>query len=262
MSVTLTQESARPHVAHLQLDFNDLNLLTVDESRKFRDAIEGVPEEVAVLTITADQTGTDEDEIRGLSAGLNLEWAHSLSPRQGQDLLQAFYEMIQAVRALEAVVICSCGEYTLGVAFELAMACEFRIATADARLGLPEVNVGIPAVIHGGLLIRLAGMQTATELIYTGKTVSGNQAAELKLVNRATEPAEYDDVLDQLVEEVATKSPHVLKTQKRVMRRYRSLGLERGMEASIGDIGRCFGTDEQREAMSAFLEDRDPEFDS
>ncbi len=261
MAVTLSREAERPHVAHLRLDCNELNLLTVDEADAVRDEIESVPEEVSVLTIAAEQSEAAVDEIRGLSAGLNLEWAQSLSPHEGHDLLRAFYEMIEAVRDLDAVVVCGCGEYTLGAAFELAMACEFRIATTDAQLGLPEVNVGLPTVIHGGLLIRLAGMGTAAELIYTGKTLSGTQAVERELVNRAVEATEYDDAMDDLVDSLAAKSPQVLRAQKRVMRRFRSLGLERGMEASIGDIGRTFGTAAQRESMAAFLDDREPEFD-
>lgn len=261
MGVTLTQESARPHVAHLTLDFNDLNVLTVDEAGEFRDAVESVPEEVAVLTIASDQTGTPETDVRGLSAGLNLEWAQSLSPHEGQDLLRAFYEMCQAVRDLDAVTVCSCGEYTLGAGFELALSCEFRVATTDARLGLPEVNVGLPTVIHGGLLLRFVGQQTATELIYTGEPITGTEAAELRLVNRAVDATEYDDAMSELVDSIAAKSPQTLRLQKRAMRRFRSLGLERGMEASIADIGRSFGTRDQREAMAAFLADREPEFE-
>jgi enoyl-CoA hydratase len=255
MSIEFTQETERPHVAHLRLDFNELNLLTVAEADELRDSVLAVPEEVAVLTIGAEQPAAGEAEIRGLTGGLNLEWAHSLGPREGQELLETLYETIEAVRELDAVVICSCGSYTLGAGFELAMACEFRVATADASLGLPEVNVGLPTVIHGGLLTRLAGAQTATELIYTGKTISGERAAALELVNRAVDPDDYDDALEQLVSSVADKPPQVLKAQKRVMRRFRSVGLEQGMEASIGDMGRVFGTDTQRDAMGAFLED-------
>ncbi len=260
MSVTLINESNRPHVAHLRIDFNDLNLLTVSEAKTFRDHVLEIPDEVAVLTITADRTDTDPDDVRGLSAGLNLEWANSLGSHEGQDLLDTLYEMIEAVRDLDAVVICGCGSYTLGAGFELAMACEFRVSTNDARLGLPEVHVGLPTVIHGGLLTRLVGVQTANELIYTGKTLSGTRAMELDLVNHAVDSGEYDTTLDELVEKLASKSPRVLQTQKRVMRRFRSVGLERGIHASIGDMGRVFGTDDQREAMDAFLENREPEF--
>lgn len=261
MSVTLTRESERPHVAHLRIDYNDLNLLSVSEAEEIRDALRSVPEEIAVLTVGA-KNAENSDDVRGLSAGLDLEWAHTLDAHEGQALLVAFYEMIEALRDLDAVVVCSCGSYTLGVGFELALACEFRVATEGSRLGLPEVNVGLPTVIHGGLLTRLVGLQTATELIYTGRTLSGEEARELDLVNRAVDPGAYDETLESLVSGLASKSPAALQSQKRVMRRFRSVGLERGMEASIGDIGRVFGTDQQREAMAAFLEDRDPEFES
>ena len=261
MSVTLSQESKRPHVAHIRIDCNRLNLLTVDEAEALASTVRSVPDEVAIVTIGAEQAEADDEEIRGLTAGLNLEWARSLDAREGQQLLETFYEMIETVRDLDAVVVCSCGSYTLGAGFELALACEFRIATEEARLGLPEVNVGLPTVIHGGLLTRFVGTQTASELIYTGRTLSGERAKEMDLVNRAVSPGEYDDAVDALVSELASKSPQVLKSQKRVLRQFRSIGLERGMRSSIGEMGRIFGTDEQREAMAAFLEDRTPEFD-
>lgn len=260
MSVTLTRESDRPHVAHVRLDYNGLNLLTVDEAEELAATVRSVPDDVAVVTIGAEQSETDDGEVRGLTAGLNLEWARSLDAREGQELVETFYEMIESVRDLDAVVVCSCGSYTIGAGFELALACEFRTATADASLGLPEVNVGLPTVIHGGLLTRFVGEQTATELIYTGETISGSRAQEMNLVNRAVSPGAYDDAVEDLVSELASKGPQVLKSQKRVLRQFRSVGLERGMKASIGEMGRIFGTDEQREAMTAFLEDRPPEF--
>ena len=262
MSVRFTRDPERPHVGRLRIDLDELNLLTAERARDLQEHVLDVPDEIAVLTIEADPSEVEADgEIRGLSAGLNLEWARDLGPREGQELLEALYETIEAVRNLDAVVICGCGSYTLGAGLELAMACEFRVATADATLGLPEVNIGLPTVIHGGLLTRLVGHGTANELIYTGETISGKRAVEIGLVNRAAPPAEYDATLEELVSSVASKGSNVLQTQKRVMRRFQSTGLERGIESSIGDMGRVFGTDEQREAMDAFLEDREPNFE-
>lgn len=258
MSVTLSQEPDRAHVAHLRIDANELNLLSLELADELREAIESTPDEVSVLTIAARQP---DDGVRGLTAGLNLEWARDLTPHEGQDLLYAFYDMIQAVRDLEAVTICGCGDYTLGAGFELAMACEFRVATDDARLGLPEVNVGLPTVIHGGLLVRLVGEGVANELIFKGTPIDGARASELGLVTESVAADEYAEAMDDLVEELAAKSPHVMALQKRVMKRFRSNGLESGMHGSIADIGRAFGSRDQREAMAAFLEDREPEFE-
>ncbi|WP_254533833.1 enoyl-CoA hydratase/isomerase family protein [Natrinema gelatinilyticum] len=258
MSVTLTQEPDRPHVAHLRLDANELNLLSLELAHDVRDAIESTPAAVSVLTIAASQP---DNGVRGLTAGLDLEWARDLTPHEGQDLLVAFYDMIQAIRDLEAVTVCGCGTYTLGVGFELAMACEFRVTTDDATLGLPEVNVGLPTVIHGGLLLRLVGEGIANELIYRGDPIDGARASELGIVTDSVAVDEYTDTMDDLVSDLAVKSPHVLTLQKRVMNRFRSNGLESGMAGSIGDIGRAFGSYDQREAMAAFLEDREPEFE-
>lgn len=258
MSVTLSQESDRSHVAHLRIDANELNLLSLALADELRETIESTPDEVSVLTIAAPQP---DDGVRGLTAGLDLEWAQGLTPHEGQDLLNAFYEMIQAIRNLEAVTICGCGEYTLGAGFELAMACEFRVATDDATLGLPEVNVGLPTVIHGGLLVRLVGEGIANELIYKGDPIDGARASELGLVSESVAADEYAETMDDLVEDLAAKSPHVMALQKRVMKRLRSNGLESGMSGSIADIGRAFGSHDQREAMAAFLEDREPEFE-
>ncbi|MFB6311691.1 MAG: enoyl-CoA hydratase/isomerase family protein [Salinirussus sp.] len=257
MSVSLERESDRPHVAHLRLDTGDLNLFDADIAASFRETVHSVPEEISVLTITAPQP---DDGVRGLSAGLNLEYAHDLGPHDGQDLLREFYEMIEAVRDCDAVAVCGCGDYTLGVAFELAAACEFRIATADANLGLPEVDIGLPTVIQGGLVLDLVGRGVANELIYAADILDGERARELGVVTRAPQASNYEETFGSFIDDLAGKSPTVLRSQKRVLRRCRSNGLESGMEASIGDAGRGFGGQAQREGMAAFLEDREPDW--
>lgn len=261
MSVDLTRESDRSHVAHLRIDFDDLNLFTEAAAHELRTAIDSISGDVSVVTIAADRTEGDEDGVRGLTAGLNLEWARDLSPHDGRELLQTLYRTIQSIRELDAVVVCGCGDYAIGAGLELAMACEFRVATEDARLGLPEIDVGLPTVIHGGLLIPLVGLQAATELIYTGETVSGFEAHELGLVNRAVPASAYDETFEDLIDTLAAKSPLVMQLQTQVMRRFRDQGLEAGMAATSSDIARSFGTHDQQEAMDAFLEDREPTFE-
>jgi enoyl-CoA hydratase len=258
MSVTLTQESDRPHVAHLRIDVNELNLLSLERADEIGDAVGSIPDEVSVLTVAARQP---EDGVRGLSAGLDLEWARDRTPHEGQELLRTFYDVIQSVRDVEAVTVCGCGEYALGVGLELAMACEFRIATEEATLGLPEVNVGLPTVVHGGLLVRLVGEGVANELIYRGETIDGARAQALGLVTESVSADAYAGAMDDLVDELAAKSPHVMTLQKRATKRFRSHGLEAGMYGSIADAGRAFGHADQREAMAAFLADREPDFE-
>lgn len=260
MGVRFERDETVGHAGRLVWEFDDLNLLNPDRAVAIRECIEEIPSDIGIVTITADQRES-EPATRGLSAGLDLSQAHSYSPHEGWDLLESFYEMIQSLRDRNIVSICSCGSYTLGVGFELALACDYRFATTDANLGLPEVNVGLPTVIMGGLLLEYVGRQTAKELIYEGRTISGSTAESLGLVNAAVPPDEYASVISEKESVLGAKSPMVLAWQKYVFRQWRSFGLEAGMQQSIGIASRCFGTPDQREAMDAFLTDRDPEFD-
>lgn len=257
MPVDLTPGD-RANVAHLQIDFGELNLVTHEWVRELTDAAHSVPGDVAVVTVGAPPT--PGGNVRGLTAGLDLAAAKEFSAHDGWDLLEGLYEAIGTVRDLDAVTICRCGDYALGAGFELAIACDFRVATPDAALGLPEVNVGLPTVIMGGLLIRHVGEARAKELIYTGEPISGEEAHSMDLVSRVAPAAEYDDTVAELVGEFAAKSPEVLAWQSYVFRHWRSVGLEAGMKHSIGVGSRCFDTADQREAMQAFLENREPDY--
>lgn len=252
MDLTFDRDADRPRVGRLSVDLGELNLLEPDGIARLHGAVLAVPDDVVVLTI-----GPGGD---ALSAGLDLEWAVDRPTDEGWELLSSLFEMIQAVRDLPAVTVCDCGRAALGAGFELALACDFRVATADATLGLPEVRVGLPTVIQGGLLIEHLGLSRAKRLIYLGETIDGDRAADLGLVHAAPAADGYDDGLGDLVDRLAAMSPTALRWQKRTFQRWRSTGLETGIERSIGDGAMCFGTDDQREAMRTFLAGREPAF--
>ena len=257
MSVTVDRDSDVEHVAHLRLDFGDLNLFSPDAIASLRDAVTSVPDDVSVLTIGPDP----DDGVGGLTAGLKLDEVKDLSVSEAREVLTDLYELNQGVRNLDAVTVCRCGDYALGGGLELAMSCDFRVATADAALGLPEIDAGLVTGIQGGLLVRLVGLQAAKEIVYTGEPVSGRRAEELGLVNRAVPPEEYDATVDELVTTLAAKSPRIVQWQSRVFRALRSNGIESGIDHSLETIAACFDTYDQREAMEAFLEKREPEFE-
>ncbi len=246
MDVTFAEDPDRAHVGELTVDFDSLNLLTPERIDRLHRAILEIPDEIAVVTI-GPAGGA-------LSGGLDLSWAVDRSPDEGRAMLASLYAMIQAVRDLEAVTVCDCGTAALGAGFELALGSDFRIARAEAALGLPEVEVGLPTVIQGGLLVRHLGVARAKRLIFLGETLDGERAADLGLVYAAPSADGYDEVRQELVDRLAAKGPTVLKWQKRAFRRWRSNGLEAGMERTIGHGAMCFGTDGQHDAMRAFLD--------
>lgn len=252
MDVSVDRDPDREHVGQLTIGFDEMNLLTPDRIDRIRKAVADVPDEVVILQLSPGG--------KALSAGLDLEWAVDRSTDEGWTMLTGLYEMIQAVRDLEAVTVCGCGQAALGAGFELALACDFRVATNDAVLGLPEVRVGLPTVIQGGLLVRHLGLARAKRLIYLGETITGTEAADLGLVESVSDETGHEAAVSNLIDELAAKSPTALRWQTQAFRHWRSTGLEAGMERSIGDGAMCFGTPDQREAMQAFLDGREPAF--
>lgn len=257
MAVTLDRSDSYDHAATVRIDAGELNLFDTATVEGIRDAVEGVPEDVAIVVIS----GTDDDGVGGLTAGIPLDEVKDLSTTEARRTMRSLHGMMDAVRNLDAVTICGCGEYALGAGLELAMSCDFRVATAEAALGLPEIDVGLVTGIQGGLLVRLVGLQTAKELIYTGDPVSGTEAENIGLVNEAVPDDEYEAALDHVVARLSEKSPIVLRMQKRVFQGLRSNGVEAGIDASLETIAACFDTHDQTEAMEAFLESRDPAFE-
>jgi len=248
----------------MTLDFGRLNLFSPEAIAELRRVGDLVPDDVSVLTVSSGYPAEDgaetADDVPGLSAGLDLTAAKDLSADEARPVIRDLHAAIAGIRDCDAVTVCGCGSYAFGAGLELAMACDVRVATADAALGLPEVDVGLVTGIQGGLLVRLVGLAAAKELIYTGVPVSGAEAADLGLVNEAVPPDEYDAAVDRWVDRLAAKSPHVLRRQKAVFRGWRSEGLERGVEESVAAIADCFDTHDQAEAMAAFLEGREPNF--
>lgn len=252
MPVTLSRDPDRGHVAHLELSAGDLTLLSPTLIRDLRETAADVPEEVAVLTVAGDGNG--------LTGGLALDQVKDCSATEARDVLRDLRGAVRNVRNVDAVTVCGCGGYALGAGLELAMACDFRVAEREAALGLPEVDVGLVTGIQGGLLVRLVGLQVAKEMIYTGEPVSGQDAAELGLVNRAVPADEHDEAVADIVDSLAAKSPLVLRRQKEAFRSWRSVGVERGIDHTMELIAACFDTRDQTEAMEAFLEGREPAF--
>lgn len=251
MGSELTVEAERPHVAHLTFEFGKANLLTRERLNQLRNQLRSVPDDVSVLTVGPVHA---DEELTGLCGGLHLGAVKDMSVSEAREVLDLLHETLRTVRNLDAVTVCDCGTYALGAGLELALACDFRIATQDAILGLPEIDVGLVTGIEGGLLVRLVGLQRAKELIYLGEPVDGLKAVEDGFINRATIPDEHRAAVTETVDRLAEKSPTIMQLQKEVFKQWRSNGLESGMDHSLELIATCFDTDDQREAMEAFLQ--------
>jgi enoyl-CoA hydratase len=168
----------------------------------------------------------------------------------------------EAGRLLETMpkpTIAAINGFALGGGCELALACDIRYAAAAAKLGQPEVNLGIiPGWGGTQRLARVCGLGIAKELIFTGRLVPAEEAERIGLVN-----AVHDPVLDQARETaalLATKSPIALRLMKELANRALGGDHAANLDAEGQAFGELFASDDAREGLTAFVEKREPAF--
>jgi enoyl-CoA hydratase len=156
-------------------------------------------------------------------------------------------------------VIAAISGWALGFGLELAMACDLRIAAAGAKLGQPETKLGIiPGAGGTQRLPALVGLARAKELIFTGESITAEQAHQMGLVNRVVERAQLLEESLKLADLISQTSPQAVKVSKAVINQsFRPSGYELERES----FASCFGTPDQKEGMRAFFEKRRPRFE-
>lgn len=169
-----------------------------------------------------------------------------------------------AVLRIEQVskpTIAALNGFTFGGGLELALACDIRICSRQAKLGQTEINVGIlPGAGGTQRLSRLVGLAKAKELIFTGRVISADEAEKIGLVNQVVEPSELMKVVFAMAEEIAAKSPVTLKVAKQVINQGVTADLATGLALERMGQSFIFGTQDRLEGINAFLEKRKPDF--
>jgi len=168
---------------------------------------------------------------------------------------------LDAIEACPRPVIAAINGYALGGGCQLAMACDIRIASDRARLGQPEINLGIIPGLQGTQrLPRLIGKGKAKELIFTGGMVDAEEACRIGLVNRVVPAAELIPAALEMAGQIAGKSLAALKLAKEAIDNGLEMDSGRAHRYESDLFGLCFSTVDQKEGMGAFLEKRKPQF--
>jgi enoyl-CoA hydratase len=232
---------------------NALNKATIAEVNAAFASLEK-NENVRVIIITgsgekAFVAGADISEFVNFSIEEGAELA-----AQGQELMTDFIEN------LKKPVIAAVNGFALGGGLELAMSCHIRIASENAKMGLPEVTLGvIPG--YGGTqrLPQLVGKGKAMEMIMTAGMVTAEEAKSLGLVNHVVPQAELLEFCNGIAQKIMRNSPHAIsKAIKAVNANFKD-GVD-GYKTEIKAFGHCFGTEDFKEGTEAFLEKRKPSF--
>lgn len=232
---------------------NALNKATIQELHDALAALSADADVRVVIITGAGQkafvAGADISEF----ASFGVEEGRALAA-QGQELLFDFIENFPKP------VIAAVNGYALGGGLELAMACHIRIAANNARLGLPEVTLGlIPG--YGGTqrLAQLVGKGKALEMILSAAMIQADEALAWGLVNKVTSQEELMDEVQALADAMVKNSPSALAAAIRAVNS--GYAYQRpGLNTEIDEFGKCFGTPDFKEGTSAFLEKRKPKF--
>ncbi len=228
---------------------NALNVATIQELHEAFESLDNQPEIRAIILTGAGEkafvAGADISEFANFSVEEGAQLA-----AQGQEILFDFVEN------LKTPVIAAVNGFALGGGLELAMACHFRIASDNAKMGLPEVSLGvIPG--YGGTqrLPQLVGKGRAMEMIMTAGMISADDAYRSGLVNHVTTQAELLDFCNSIAVKIIRNSPVAISLAIKAVNANFKDG-ENGYKTEIKSFGKCFGTEDFKEGTTAFLEKR------
>ena len=232
---------------------NALNAATLDAlDAAFADAAADDGVRVVVLT------GSGQ---KAFVAGADIAEMADLTPTQGRDFSLRGQRMMRRLERMPKPVIAMVNGFALGGGLELAMACHLRIAADSAKVGQPEINLGlIPGFGGTQRLLRLAGRAATLELCLTGAPIDAARALQLGIVNRVVPAAELEVETMKLAGQLADAAPLALRGILDCVNVGGDCAIEEGLQYEAAQFGLVFSTDDMREGTGAFLHKRKPEF--
>ena len=187
--------------------------------------------EIRVLVIA----GQGEKSMIG---GADIKEMAKLDQASAEKFITGLRDLCEAARAFPAPVIARMPGWFLGGGLEFAAACDFRVATHDAKFGMPEVRVGIPSVIHAALLPRLIGWGRARWLVMTAENIDAPTALAWGLIDVVAAEGGLDAAVEKTVAALLECGPEALRAQKALLRQWEELPLKESVDLSIGVFGK------------------------
>jgi enoyl-CoA hydratase len=231
-----------------------LNALDVATLTELRDRLRELAQDDAVRTVIL--TGAGE---KAFIAGADIKYMSGLDVEQAKEWGALGHEAGRLLETMPKPTIAAVNGFALGGGCELALACDIRYAATSAKLGQPEVNLGIiPGWGGTQRLARVCGLGIAKELIFTGRVIDADEASRIGLVNGI-----HDPVLDKARETavvLASKSPIALRLMKDLANRALGGDHAANLEAEGDTFGELFSSKDAKEGLSAFVEKREPVF--
>ncbi|MBF0100953.1 MAG: enoyl-CoA hydratase/isomerase family protein [Desulfobacterales bacterium] len=194
-------------------------------------------------------------------AGADISELSNLNALQGREFVRHGHEVIGRLQSLWIPVIAAVNGFALGGGTEIAITCDLIYASEKAKFGLPEINLGIiPGFGGTQRLSRLIGINKAKELIFTGKTISAQEAKTLGLVNEVFPNELLMEKVMETAKLLAEKGKVALRAAKQAINNGMNVDICTGCQLEIDAFGLCISSPDAKEGTTAFLEKRKPQF--
>ncbi len=250
LTQTRTMLDLRPPVARLTLHHPSLNVIDLEMMDELAQALTGIDARDDVSTVILSGAG------KAFSVGVDVA-AHT--PDKVESMLAKFHAVIRALVSSRKVTIAAVHGHCLGGGAELAMVCDLVYTAETAAWGFPEIKLGCYPPVAATTLAALVGQKHAADLILTGRSITGAEAARIGLANRAVPDSEVEAAVQEAVQRLSKLSPAALAITKKANYAWDSMHFDKGLaRAEKIYLEELMKTQDVHEGISAFLEKRVP----
>src|SRR2546421_1004381 len=241
-----------PPLARISFHHPPLNVIDFQMMDELLAALQSLDQHPEISTVLL--SGGE----RGFSAGVDVT-IHT--PDQIQIMFQKFHGVIDALVKCRKITVAEVHGVCLGGGAELAMLCDLVYATEKSKWGFPEITLGCYPPVACAALSALVGQKRAADLIFTGRTISGEEAAAWGLANEAHPEGELQEVLQATLDYLGKLSPAALSVAKKAFYGWDSIHLDKGMaRAEKIYLEELMQTEDVQEGINAFMQKRKPEW--
>lgn len=243
-------------IAHITINRAEaLNALNHSVLTKLDRVLDDIEEDPAIVAAVITGAGS-----KAFIAGADVKEIKEAGPGRTA-FITGGQQTIYKIKKSSKVMIAAINGYALGGGLEVALMCDFRIASEKAKLGLPEAGLGVMAGYGGTqMLPRLIGPGRAKYMILTGAILSAREAHEIGLVDKVCPPEELNNEVTAITEKIAASGPLSIKGSKEAIDRGLALPLEEALKLELSIYDKVANSEDAEDGLSAFLEKRRPVF--
>lgn len=234
---------------------NALNALNSDVLTEFGQIIDIVNNDLGINVLIISGEG------KAFVAGADISEMKDKTSIEARIFAKLGLDVFRKLEIMEKPVIAAVNGFALGGGCELMLSCDIIIGSEKAKIGQPEVGLGITPGFGGTQrLSRLVGTNKAKELIFTGDIIDANEALRIGLLNKLVKPEELMNESLSIAKRIASKSQTAVRYSKEAINRGVEADIETGLSIEKNLFSLCFSTNDQKEGMTAFIEKRKPDF--